>query len=213
MDKIKIPKYTLGEELINSISHGIGAGLSVAGLVLLIIKSTTVAEVLTSITYGICLIILYLISCLYHSLSPRLKGKKVLRVIDHCNVLLLEAGTYTPICICLFGGTLGWGMFGVVWAITIIAIIFNAIDVDKYQVISVICNLVLGWGVLLVIQDLIDICPLNGIIFLLIGGILYTIGAILYGIGSKVKYIHSVFHFFVIAGSIFHFFMIYIYVI
>lgn len=213
MEKVKIPKYTLGEELINSISHGIGAGLSIAALVLLIIKSNTIAEILTSIVYGICLIILYLISCLYHALSPKLKGKKVLRVLDHCNVLLLEAGTYTPICICLFGGTLGWIIFGIVWGITLIAIIFNAIDVDKYQVISVVCNLLLGWGIIIVIKELIKICPLNGIIFLTVGGILYTIGAILYGIGSKVKYMHSVFHFFVIGGSIFHFFMIYIYVI
>ena len=98
MKHIKIPNYTLGEELINSISHGIGAALSIAALVLLIIRSNTLMGLLTSLVYAISLILLYTISCIYHALSPRLVGKKVLRVLDHCNVLLLEAGTYTPIC-------------------------------------------------------------------------------------------------------------------
>src|SRR5574344_60759 len=106
MSKIKIPNYSLGEELINSISHGVGAGLSIAALVLLIIKSPNSISVVASCIYGSCMILLYLISCLYHALSPKLTGKKVLRVIDHCNVFLLEAGTFTPICLALLGGKL-----------------------------------------------------------------------------------------------------------
>lgn len=213
MNKVKIPNYTLGEELINSISHGIGAGLSIAGLVLLIVHSTTLTGLLTSITYAITLILLYTISCIYHALSPKRKGKKVLRVLDHCNVLLLEAGTYTPVCLCLFSGSLGWTMFGLVWGITLITIICNIIDVDKYQGLSVACNLLMGWAILIVIKPLFNSLDLLGIIFLILGGFMYSIGAILYGIGAKKRYMHSIFHFFVLAGSLFHFFMIYFYVI
>ncbi|MCI6265736.1 MAG: hemolysin III family protein [Erysipelotrichaceae bacterium] len=213
MKHIKIPNYTLGEELINSISHGIGAALSIAALVLLIIRSNTLMGLLTSLVYAISLILLYTISCIYHALSPRLVGKKVLRVLDHCNVLLLEAGTYTPICLCLFSSPLSWIMFGIVWGITLIAIIFNAMDVDRYQGVSVACNLILGWAILFVIHPLINSCAIRGVVYLILGGVMYSIGAILYGIGAKKRYMHSVFHFFVLAGSLFHFFMIYFYVI
>ena len=213
MNHIKIPDYTLGEELINSISHGIGAALSIAALVLLIIRSNTLMGLLTSLVYAISLILLYTISCIYHALSPRLVGKKVLRVLDHCNVLLLEAGTYTPICLCLFSSPLSWIMFGIVWGITLIAIIFNAMDVDRYQGVSVACNLILGWAILFVIHPLINSCAIRGVVYLILGGVMYSIGAILYGIGAKKRYMHSVFHFFVLAGSLFHFFMIYFYVI
>lgn len=213
MSKVKIPNYTLGEELINAISHGIGSGLSIAALVLLIVHSHDIVSILSSIIYGISLIVLYTISCIYHSLSPKLTGKKVLRVLDHCNVLLLEAGTYTPICTCLIKGKLGISLLVIIWLITIIAIIGNAINVDKFQGLSVACHLIMGWGILLLFNTLKKVCPPLGIAYLIIGGVMYTIGAILYGIGSKKRYMHSVFHFFVLAGSIFHFFMIYLYVI
>ncbi len=213
MQKVKIPKYSLSEELINAISHGIGAGLSIAALVLLIVHSKNVISILSSITYGVSLIVLYTISCIYHSLSPKLTGKKVLRVIDHCNVLLLEAGTYTPICTCLIKGKLGLSLLIIIWVISIIAIVANAIDVDKYQGLSVVCHLAMGWGILLFYPLLKTLCPTVGLIYLILGGVMYTIGAILYGLGAKKKYMHSIFHFFVLAGSIFHFFMIYLYVI
>lgn len=210
---VSIPKYSLAEEIINSISHGIGAGLSIAALVLCIVKSSTPGAVVGSCLYGSLMILLYIISCVYHSLSPKLKGKKVLRVIDHCNVMLMVAGTYMPICLSLLSPLYGWITFGIVWFITIIAVIFNCIDVDKYQVVSAICNLILGWGVLLLIKPLLSVCPMEGIWYLIIGGIIYSLGSILYGIGSKVKYMHSIFHFFVLAGSIVHFFFIYLYCI
>lgn len=213
LEKVKIPSYTLGEELVNSISHGIGAGLSIAGMVVLIVHASGAINIVTSVIYGVSLIILYIISCIYHALSPRVKGKKVFRVLDHCSVLLLEAGTYTPICLGLFGGVLGWILFGIVWGITIFVIVCNAISVDQFNVISVVCNLVMGWGVLFLLPILLELCTLKGIVFLIIGGFLYSVGAILYGVGSKVPYMHSVFHFFVIAGSLFHYFFIYLYVV
>ncbi len=213
MGKVSIPKYTLGEELVNSISHGVGAGLSIAALVLLIVKASSAIGVVTGVIYASIMILLYVISCIYHALSPKLTGKKVLRVLDHCNVLLMVAGTYTPICLSLLGGALGWIMFGIVWAITVVAIVFNCIDVDKYKVVSVICNLLLGWSALIIIKPLLEACPINGLMLLIAGGIVYSIGAILYGVGSKKRYIHSVFHFFVIGASVLHFFMIYLYVV
>ena len=213
MEKIKIPKYTLGEELINSISHGVGAGLAIAALVLCIVKSKNAWSIVSTSIYGSFMIILYIISCIYHALSPKVKGKKVLRVIDHCNVFLMLAGTYMPICLSLLNGKLGWIVFSIVWTITIIAIILNSINVDKYQLASVICHLLLGWGSLIIINPLIKASSLHAVWVLIIGGIIYTIGSILYGIGRKIPYMHSVFHFFVLGGSIIHFFFIYLYCI
>lgn len=213
MKKEIVVRYTLGEELINSISHGIGAALAIAGMILLIIKANNVAGILTSIVYSIILIVMYTISCIYHALSPKLRGKEVLRNLDHSNVLLMVAGTYTPISICLLKGSLGWTVFTIVWCITIIAIVFNSINVEKYQKICLACNLILGWASLLIIKRLIAACPKEGIMLLIGGGIVYTIGAVLYGLGKKYRYIHSLFHFFILIGSILHYFFIFFYVI
>ena len=213
MGKVSIPKYTLGEEIVNAISHGVGAGLAIAALVLLIIKANSAIGIVTGVIYASIMIILYVISCIYHSLSPKLKGKKVLRVMDHCNVLLMVAGTYTPICLSLLGGGLGWIVFGIVWAVTILAVVLNCIDIDRYNKLCLACNLLLGWAALIIIKPLIDTCPINGLYLLIGGGIVYSIGAILYAIGRKKRYMHSIFHFFVVGASILHFFMIYLYVV
>ena len=213
MGKGSIPKYTLGEELVNSISHGLGAGLAIAALVLLIIKASSAIGVVTGVIYASIMIILYIVSCIYHAFSPKLKGKKVFRVLDHCNVLLMVAGTYTPICLSMLGGTLGWTVFGIVWGVTVLAVVFNCINIEKYKKLCLACNLLLGWAALLIIKPLINACPLNGLFLLVGGGVVYSIGAILYGIGKKKRYIHSLFHFFVIGASILHFFMIYLYVV
>lgn len=207
------PKYTLGEEIVNAITHGVGAALAIAGLVLLIIKADSAMGVVTGIIYASIMIVLYVISCIYHSLSFRIKGKKVLRVLDHCNVQLMVAGTYTPICLSMLGGTLGWVMFGIVWAVTIVAVVFNCLNVEKYKVVSIVCNLLLGWAALFIIKPLIAACPSTGISLLIWGGVVYSIGAILYGLGHKVRYMHSVFHFFVIGGSLLHYLMIFFYAV
>ena len=213
MSKIKIPKYSLGEELVNSISHGIGALLSIVALIFLVLKANSINALISVCLYASFMIILYTISCIYHALSPRIVGKKVLRVIDHCNVLLMTAGTYMPICLSLLYGKLGWITFIIVWIITIVGIVFNAINVDKYSKISVICNLLLGWGALFLINPMLGIIPWKGIIYLILGGVMYTIGSILYALGKKIKYMHSVFHFFVLFGSFFQFLFIYYYCI
>lgn len=212
--KIAVPNYSLSEELINSISHGVAAIFAIIALVLCVVKAQTPVAIASSAIYGTFMVILYVISCVYHALSSRISGKKVLRILDHINVMLMVAGTYTPICLSLIGGALGWVIFAIVWAITIVSVVFNAIDVDKYQYVSVACNLILGWGSLLLLPQLLAVCPLSGILaFLVGGGAVYSLGSILYVIGAKKKYIHSVFHFFVIAASVLHFFFIYLYCI
>ncbi|MBQ8132177.1 MAG: hemolysin III family protein [Bacilli bacterium] len=212
-EKNSLPKYTLGEELVNSISHGVGAALAIAGLVLLIIRAHSALGVVCGVIYGVIMIVLYTISCIYHALSPKLKGKRVLRTLDHINVLLMVAGTYTPISLCLLGGATGWISFSVVWVVTIIAVVFNAINVNQFQFLSIASNLLLGWGAILIFGPLMRACPMNGIILLVSGGIVYTIGAILYGVGKKIPYIHSLFHFFVLGASILHYFLIYFYIV
>ena len=213
MAKISIPKYTLGEEIFNSISHGIGAGLSIAALVLMVVKAKTgVADVAVSL-FGSMLIVLYTVSCVYHALSRNLKGKKVLRVIDHCNVYLLVFTTYIPVAWLAVGGALGWVMFGVIGAVVATGVVFSAINVDKYQKLEVACHLISGWGSLIFLPILLQGMGIGGVIFLILGGAMYSIGALLYMIGAKKKYMHCIFHLFCLAGSFFHFWCVYMYLL
>lgn len=214
-NKISIPKYSLKEELINSISHGIAACLSIWGLVMLIIKASHngALAVTTTTIFGTTMILLYTISCIYHALSSKVRGKKVLRVLDHCNVFLLVFGTIIPIALLAIGGIKGWICFGIVAFITIIGIISSSISIDKVQLFEVICHLLNGWSMLIYIKILLNNIGNTGVILIILGGIMYSLGAILYGIGARKKYIHSVFHFFCIFGTFFHYFAIYLYVL
>ena len=210
---IKIPNYTLGEELFNSISHGIGAALAVAAVVLMVVKAHNPLPDTTVSLFGATMIILYTMSCIYHALSPNLEGKKVLRVIDHCNVFLLVFGTYIPVSLLGVGGAKGWILFGVIGAFTIIGIVFTAINVDKYKVIATICHVINGWSILIGIPELINNAGHEGLLFMILGGVMYTIGSVLYGLGSKKKYMHCIFHVFCLLGTFFHFWSIYMYLI
>lgn len=215
--KNKIPEYSLGEELINAISHGVGASLAIAALVVCIVHSHSALGVISSCLYGSMMILLYIFSCIYHSLSPKVRGKKVLRILDHDNVFLMEAGTYMPVTLALLVHSghvgLGWTLFGIVWGITILAVVFTSIDVDKYQIVGVICNLALGWGSLLILPVLASLVPAAGILMLILGGATYSIGALWFGLGVKVKWMHSIFHFYVLLASVFHFIFVYYYCI
>ena len=210
---ILIPKYSLGEELFNSISHGIGALLSIAALVLMVVKARgALSETCVSL-FGATMIILYTISCIYHALSPNIEGKKVMRVIDHCNVYVLVLGTYIPVSLLAVGSALGWVFFGIVTIVTIVGIVLSSVNVDKYETLEVICHLINGWSILFAVPRLLTSIGWNGVIFLLLGGIMYTVGSILYGIGSNKKYMHSVFHIFCMLGTFFHFWCVYSYII
>lgn len=214
-DKIQIPKYTLGEEITNAILHGIGALLSIAALVLCVVFGAihhNAYAVVSSCIYGFTLIILYTMSCLYHSLKVN-NAKRVFRIIDHCSIYLLIAGTYTPYALVTLNGSLGWIIFGVIWGCASLGIVLNAVDMNRWKTFSHILYIAMGWAVIFTIKPLINSIDIRGFYLLLAGGIVYTIGAIFYGIGRKHKYMHSVFHFFVLGGSILHFFSILLYVV
>lgn len=216
MKKVTVPKYTLGEEIVNSISHGLGIILGIVALVLTIVfsaKNNNTIGIVSSCIYGSTMIIMYTISCLYHALSPKLKAKKVFRVIDHCDIYLFIAGCYTPYCLSLIGGVTGWVIFAIIWACAVIGVLLNAIDLEKFIIPSVLMYLVMGWMIIFSYDSVATLLPTPGLVLLTAGGISYTVGAILYAIGSKKKYFHSIFHFFVLLGSILQFFSILLYAI
>ena len=206
---ITIPNYSLGEEIFNAISHGIGGLLSVIALIMMLLKAKTPLAIVSVSVFGFAMIVLYVISCVYHALSKRVKGKKVLRVIDHCNVFFLVLGTYVPVSLLGVGGWLGWTLLGVVFAFAATGISLNGVNVEKFKVSSVICHLVCGWSILFGVPALLQSIGRAGVYWLVAGGAVYTVGSILYGIGSKKKYIHSVFHIFCLIGTACHFWAVY----
>ena len=202
-------RYTLGEEIFNSVSHGVGALLAIAGTVVLIVVSALnigAWGVVSSAIYGGSLIILYTMSTLYHALTNE-KAKHVMRIMDHVTIFLLIAGTYTPITLVPLRGVLGWVLFGFIWGAAILGIVFNSIDLEKFRKISVFCYIIMGWAIIFAIVPLIKSMPKLSLIFLLIGGALYSVGVIFYAI-KKIKYFHSIWHLFTIGGSVFHYFAI-----
>lgn len=213
--RIAIPSYTLGEELISSISHGVGALLGIAALVLCVVKSAYAHDgykIASSIVFGVTVTLLYLMSCLYHALKVN-RAKRVFRVIDHCTIFLLIAGTYTPYTLVSLRDSIGWWIFGVIWGVAILGITLNAVNLKRYAKVSVACYLLMGWMIVLAYQRMVTAIAPAGISLLVWGGVAYSLGAIVYGIGSKRRYFHSIFHFFCLAGTILHFFSIYLYVL
>ncbi|MCR4789879.1 MAG: hemolysin III family protein [Treponemataceae bacterium] len=206
-------RYSIGEEIFNSVSHGVGAGLSVAALVLLIVKAALYApqeikaqSISSFIVFGISLLILYLMSTLYHALTPY-NVKNVFAVFDHCSIYILIAGTYTPFCLCAMESMTGWIMFGIIWGLAIFGVTFYSIFGNRMRIISAITYLPMGLMILFAMNQLLAHIPLISIIFLGVGGALYIVGWPFY-IFKKVKWFHCIFHLFVLAGSIFHFFAV-----
>ena len=213
-----LPSYSKGEEVFNMVSHIVGAALGIAALVLCVVFSAKHHDpwaVVGSSIYGASLIMLYTMSSIYHGLRPNM-GKRVLQVLDHCTIYFLIAGTYTPVCLAglrRVSLVACWVMFGIIWGLAALAITLTAIDIKKYQVFSMICYVGMGWGIMFAFRPLIEAITLKGFYWLIGGGLCYTIGAVLYGVGKKHKWIHSIFHLFVLAGSILHFFAMIFYVI
>lgn len=211
-----LPNYLRGEEIMNMVTHIVGGSLGILALVLSIIRSDGRTLSLTgSIIYGSTMIILYSISSIYHGLRPSM-GKKVMQVLDHCTIYFLICGTYTPILLAAFVPRypmIGWGLLAAEWGLAILACILTAIDLKKYTVFSMICYILMGWGIIFFIPQALEVLTKPGFGWLLAGGIAYTLGAILYGIGAKIRWIHSVFHIFVVLGSLLQFVAIYLYVL
>ena len=215
MDKAKeyLPHYTLGEEIFNSVSHGVGVALACVGFGILIVLSALYGDawaVSSSIVYSFSLFALYLASTLYHA-CPNRRVKGVLQVLDHCSIFLLIAGTYTPYTLITLRGALGWTLFAVVWGAAIVGVVLNAIDVQKYSRISMVCYVAMGWVVVLAIRPLMASLAWNGLVLLALGGVFYTVGIIFYVI--RRSYMHSIWHLFVLAGSVCHYLSILLYVI
>ena len=213
-----LPDYTRGEEIFNMVSHIVGGAFGIAALVLCVVSSALRGDpwaVVGGAVYGCSMVLLYTMSSVYHGLLPE-TAKKVMQVLDHCSIYLLIAGTYTPVALCAIRPLYpawGWALFGGVWAIAATAIVFTAIDLKKYAVLSMICYIGMGWCVVLAAEPAIRSIPLPGLAWLLAGGVAYTVGAVLYGLGKKRRYMHSVFHLFVLAGSILQFVSIYCYIL
>ena len=218
LDDRVLPKYTKGEEIFNMVSHIVGG---VAGIVTIVLCSIFGAirhnpyGIVSGVIFGVSMLFLYTMSSIYHGLSPKLKAKKVLQILDHCAIFVLIAGSYTPFALCTlreYNTALGWTIFGVIWAFAILGITLNSIDLKKYKKFSMICYLAMGWCIIIKANLLPELLGLKGLILLVAGGIAYTIGAILYGLGKKRKYMHSIFHLFILLGSLLQFFCILLYV-
>ncbi len=213
-----LPDYTKGEEIFNMVSHIVGGAIGIAALVLCIIVSAVHHNgygLAGSIVYGISMITLYTMSSVYHGLREG-TAKRVMQVLDHCTIYLLIAGTYTPILLSAMrpiDPVASWILLGVVWGLSAIAITLTAIDLKKYAVFSMICYIGMGWCIVFKIPLLIQAVGWGGFWLILLGGVCYTVGAVLYGLGRTKKYMHSIFHLFVVAGSVLHLLAILIYVL
>ncbi len=204
-----LPNYTKGEEIFNMVSHIAGGGLGIIIAVICIIKAFLnhdVYQIIGAFVYGFSMVILYAMSSIYHGLIPQ-TAKKVFQIIDHCAVFILIAGTYTPIALCAIrehAPVIGWGLLGFVWAMSILGVTLNAIDLKKYSIFSNICYIAVGWCVIFVVKTTIDAITYPGFWWLLSGGIAYTVGAVFYAVAAKggPRYIHSIFHLFVLLGTI-----------
>ena len=213
-----LPTYSKGEEIMNMVTHIVGGTFGIAALTLCVIRAAlhhNVYGVVTSAIYGACMIALYSVSSIYHGLRPNM-GKRVMQVIDHCTIYFLIAGTYTPVVLSAIRPAypwLGWGLFGFVWAMTALAVTLTAIDLKKYRIFSMACYIGMGWCVIPFWRQTLEVLTMPGFLLLLAGGIAYTIGAVMYGIGSRKKWMHSVFHIFVVLGSVLQFFAVFFYAI
>jgi hemolysin III len=211
-----LPDYTYAEEIANMTTHIVGGALGIAALVLCTLtaaKNNNTYGIVGSVIYGITMIALYAMSSIYHGLKPCM-AKKVMQVLDHCTIYFLIAGTYTVLSISAIRPLfprLGWGMLIFQWSLAAIAVTLTAIDLKKFNVFSMICYVGMGWAIAPFISQTIHALSYPGFMLLLSGGIGYTVGAILYGIGSKVHWMHSVFHVFVVIGSFLHFLSIFFY--
>ena len=204
-----MPKYTRGEELFNMISHIVGGGLGVVALLACIIVAAyhqNIWGVVSGMIYGFSVILLFTMSSIYHGLRVGLP-KRVFRVLDHCTISILIAGTYTPVLLTRFREAYpehAWMIFAAIWGLAIVGVILNAVNLRRFLVLSVICYLGMGWMAMLRIEQLIEVLGITFFVLLLTGGILYTIGVLFYALGKRRKYMHSVFHIFVIAASVLH---------
>ena len=214
-----LPTYTKGEEIFNMVSHIVGGALGIVAVVLCVIMAAVhnnVYGIVGGAIYGFTMILLYTMSSIYHGLKPDKMAKKVFQIFDHCSIFLLIAGTYTPITlssIMRVSAWDAWWMFGIIWGAAVFGIVLNSIDLKSTRTISRIAYLLMGWCIVAKFGVLVKAMSAGGILFLVLGGIAYSVGVIFYVVGKKKKYFHSIFHLFILLGSLLHFFCILFYVV
>lgn len=215
MSNKPIKRYTVGEEVFNSVSHGVGALLAVVGasvMVTLAVCFGNTIAIVSSIIYGISLIILYTMSTLYHAF-PFENVKKLFRIFDHTSIFILIAGSYTPFClIALHGNKKAFMVILLIWLCALVGIALNAISLEKTEKFSLILYIAMGWGIVFVIKDIVAVLSPPAFWLLLLGGVSYTGGVVFYKM-TKIKYMHSVWHLFVLLGSVLHYICIVMYVL
>jgi hemolysin III len=202
-------KYSTGEEIANAITHGVGALLAIAALVVLVVLAVmrgTVWHVVSFSVFGSTLVLLYFSSTLYHSITHA-GAKHIFHKFDHISIYLLIAGTYTPFCLTVLRGWIGWTVFGVVWGCAIVGTVIKAFTVGKHVKLSTLLYVLMGWVIVLAFKPLWEAMTFNGLALLIAGGLSYTVGTIFF-LRDHVKYNHSAWHLFVIGGSVLHFFSV-----
>jgi hemolysin III len=207
-------KPSKGEEIANSITHGIGVGLSIAGLTILVVFASIRGDVWRIVSfsvYGACLTILYTASTLYHSFRSE-KVKRFFQILDHASIYLLIAGTYTPFTLVLLRGGWGWSLFGVIWGLAFLGIVFKIFFINRFEILSTLVYLLMGWLIVIAFKPAIDNIPIGGLYWLLAGGLSYSLGVVFF-LWERIKYHHAIWHLFVLGGSICHFFAILFYVL
>ena len=212
--KVNFNGQSLGEEIANSISHGVGALLAIAGTAVMIVTACITSDsmgIVSAALYGFFTILLYLFSTLYHSITNT-RAKKVFQIFDHCSIFLMILGSYIPLCLCLIRGFVGWALFSITAVLSVVGIVFNSIDLKKWHRLSMILYVIMGWSAVFVFGEVLAKVPLKGIILLVGGGISYTLGIIFFN-KDKIEYMHYVWHLFVLMGTILQYFFILFYVI
>jgi hemolysin III len=214
IEKIWMSRYTPKQELANSLTHGIGTALVTAAAAVLITLACfrgNVWHIVSFSIYGATLLILYLVSTLYHSLKSA-RAKRIFEILDHSAIFLVISGTYTPFLLVTLRGPWGWSLFGVVWGISIGGIIYKIRYTGRHRVVSTFIYIGMGLLMLVAIKPLLAALSTGGLVLLALGGFCYIFGTIFYH-GNKLVYSHAIWHLFVLAGSLFHYFAIYFYVL
>lgn len=219
LSSITVPDYTKGEERFNMISHIVGGALGAVALTLCVIFAAMQQDaygIVCGAVFGSSMILLYTVSSIYHGLPAHTLAKKVFRVLDHCAIYLLIAGTYTPYALCAIrrvNAGLGWSYFCIVWTLAAVGITLCALDMHRFRALSMILYLGMGWCIIFSFDVLTSAVPSTGIALLLWGGVAYTLGAAVFGLGRRHAYLHSVFHIMVLIGSLLHFLSVLLFVL
>lgn len=203
--------YTASEERLNVLTHGVGVILSLVGLVFLVVKSSGVIELISSLVFGISLLILYSASTLYHASKNQMTRAR-LRIFDHAAIYILIAGTYTPVCLITLNASVGTILFYIIWGVGISGVVLKLFSTGKFDRLSTIMYIAMGWVAIFAIKPLLDTMSTEGLLWLLSGGVFYTLGAVLYSIRS-IPMNHAIFHICVLAGSASHYIMIYFHIL